>query len=379
MTRNRARPPGEVPLDICVAHISAYPLGHLSGINRVILSLSSAITSQGVRFVLWCPENGAVEPVLDIVPIPVPPGSARNLALAARTFFGLVRKRSGFDLIHAHQPHIQSLAALLAGRILGVPSILTLHVRVPRAGFSRLADGVLARLGGKLAREVVAVADRVRQDYGIEPCSVIHNGVTSSPAESGPEAGPPSAPGVGAGLHLIFAGRVTETKGIFVLLQALARASSRAGRIRLTTYGSIDQLERYEEAKRSLGIQDIVEDRGFREDWREQLRPGQVFVLPSFYEGLPMAMLEAMAGGLCVVATPVGGISDVVLPNRTGLLVPPGDAAKLSQALVWLAENSGAARSMGREARKLVEAEYTDHKMAVAYGGLYYALFNRSR
>jgi len=125
---------------------------------------------------------------------------------------------------------------------------------------------VLARLGGKLAREVVAVADRVRQDYGIEPCSVIHNGVTSSPAEDGREAAPPSAPGDGAGLHLIFAGRVTETKGIFVLLQALARASSRAGRIRLTAYGSIDQLERYEEAKRSLGIQDIVEDRGFRED-----------------------------------------------------------------------------------------------------------------
>ena len=236
---------------------------------------------------------------------------------------------------------------------------------------------MLARLGGKLAREVVAVADRVRQDYGIEPCSVIHNGVTSSPAEDGREAAPPSAPGDGAGLHLIFAGRVTETKGIFVLLQALARASSRAGRIRLTTYGSIDQLERYEEAKRSLGIQGIVEDRGFQEEWREHLRAGQVFVLPSFYEGLPMAVLEAMAAGLCVVATPVGGISDVVIPNRTGVLVPVGDPATLSAALVSLAQNPEMASAMGREARTLVEAEYSNDKMASAYASLYYALFNR--
>ena len=153
MTRNSARPPGEVPLDICVAHISAYRLGHLSGVNRVILSLSSAITSQGVRFVLWCPEDGAVVPVLDVVPIPVPPGSARNVALAARTFFGLVRKRSGFDLIHAHQPHTQSLAALLAGRILGVPSILTLHVRVPRAdSHGSPMEGSLGSVGSSHAR-----------------------------------------------------------------------------------------------------------------------------------------------------------------------------------------------------------------------------------
>src|SRR5437867_3222993 len=377
MTKRSARPMGEEPLKIRVAHVSAYPPRQLSGITRVILSLASAISSQGIRFSLWCPRDGDNESVLDVVGIPVPRGSVRNLALAARTFIGLIRKRSGFDVIHAHQPHVQSVAALLAGRILGVPSVLTFHVRVPQAGFARLVDWAAARLGARLASEVVAVADRVRQDYAIERCSVIHNGVTPAPKSDGPSPAPASRARDSLGLHLIFAGRVTETKGIFDLLRALALASSHVEGIRLTTYGSMDSPERYEEAKRSLGIQGIVEDRGFQEEWREHLRAGQVFVLPSFYEGLPMAVLEAMAAGLCGVATPVGGISAVVIPNRTGVLVPVGDPATLSAALVSLAQNPEMASAMGREARTLVEAEYSNDKMASAYASLYYALFNR--
>jgi glycosyltransferase involved in cell wall biosynthesis len=180
-------------------------------------------------------------------------------------------------------------------------------------------------------------------------------------------------------LNLVFAGRVTETKGVFVLLEALARATSRVKTVRLTTYGHIDTPERYDTAKRSLGVRDLVEDRGFDERWREHLRPGQVFVLPSFYEGMPVAILEAMAAGLPIVATPVGGIPDVVRPNQTGFLVPVGDPVRLSEVLIWLAEHPEDARTMGREARRLVEAQYSDRAMANAYGRLYSALTGRPR
>ena len=102
-----------------------------------------------------------------------------------------------------------------------------------------------------------------------------------------------------------------------------------------------------------------------------------VVALPSLRESMPAICLESLACGTPVVATPVGGISDVVIPNRTGVLVPVGDPATLSAALVSLAQNPEMASAMGREARTLVEAEYSNDKMASAYASLYYALFNR--
>jgi hypothetical protein len=188
MTETNTRGSGEGPPKIQVAHISAYGLRQLSGINRVVLTLASTLSTEGVRVSLWCPADGAGEGVLDVVPVSVGVGPARNLVLAARTFEGLVRARSRFHLIHAHQPHVQSVAALLAARILGKPSILTLHVRVPQRGISRVVNQAVAAFGTSLAVEVVAVADRVRRDFGIGRCTVIPNGV--SPSRSGDDPGP---------------------------------------------------------------------------------------------------------------------------------------------------------------------------------------------
>ena len=95
------------------------------------------------------------------------------------------------------------------------------------------------------------------------------------------------------------------------------------------------------------------------------------FVLPSQSEGISLTILEAMACGLPVVATRVGGNPEVVDDGRTGLLVPPRDPAALGRALVHLAGHVEQAQAMGRAGRDRAEAHFDVRKMIAAYEALY--------
>jgi glycosyltransferase involved in cell wall biosynthesis len=167
---------------------------------------------------------------------------------------------------------------------------------------------------------------------------------------------------------------VTRTKGAYVLLEALGKAARKLPNVRLVMYGPVDDVEEYSRMKISLGVEGLVDDRGYEPDWRGALSDGQVFVLPSYYEGLPLALLEAMASGLPSIVTPVGGIPDVVIENETGLIVPVGDADALADAIVWMASHQSEARRMGDAARKLVESRFSSSEMAHAYQALYRSL-----
>ena len=156
-----------------------------------------------------------------------------------------------------------------------------------------------------------------------------------------------------------------------MLLEALGRSKKDLGGVVLKTFGPIEDRISYERAKQTFGVESLVEDHGHDETWHRTLQEGQVFVLPSYYEGLPLALLEAMAHGLAVIATPVGAIPDVIADGRTGLLVPVGDADKLASAIVWMGRNQSDVRSMGQEGRKVVESRYSSAAMAEAYLHLY--------
>jgi glycosyltransferase involved in cell wall biosynthesis len=99
-----------------------------------------------------------------------------------------------------------------------------------------------------------------------------------------------------------------------------------------------------------------------------------IFVLPSTYEGFPVAILEAMAAGLPVVATAVAGVPEAVLPGRSGLLVPPEDAAALAGALGELAADPERRRSMGLAARRELEQHFTIEKVGAAYRSFWESL-----
>lgn len=221
------------------------------------------------------------------------------------------------------------------------------RVAVLRAAI-RAADLVIAVSG--------ASALALERAFGVSGLRVIPNAAPPIPA-AGP-ARTAAAPAVYLG------GFANPVKGGEVMLEALARIDLGDARLVLAGPGELPEVGR-----RFLDSRPRIEWRGWLEagDRDELLRTARIFVLPSTSEGLPMALLEAMAFGLAIVATAVGGVPEVVRTGEQALLVPPGDAAALSAALGRLltdpalcARLGGAARERARELGPAAAADQWD-------------------
>lgn len=124
---------------------------------------------------------------------------------------------------------------------------------------------------------------------------------------------------------------------------------------------------------RARGLERTVAFLGHREDVPQLLAAADVFVLPSVSEAFPNGAIEAMAAGLPVVASSVGGLLDLIEPERTGLLVAPGDPQALAQALRRLFTNRSLARQLGQSARAQVQQRYSFERMVTSFEELYLA------
>jgi len=158
-------------------------------------------------------------------------------------------------------------------------------------------------------------------------------------------------------LKLLFLGRMGEHKGTDRILQAVARLPVAVrNRVRLYMAGD-GEVEAVRQLAESLGLQAQVDIRHWIEGEEKQrwLQETNAFILPSRAEGLPMAMLEAMAYGKALIVSPVGGIPEFVLDGQEGFLVPPDDIEAISQAIATLAMHPEKCVQMGEAARARVE------------------------
>nr|WP_305089237.1 glycosyltransferase family 4 protein [Massilia sp. YIM B04103] len=182
------------------------------------------------------------------------------------------------------------------------------------------------------------------------------------------------APAAEAG-RILFLGRAHRPKGIYELLEAVALLRQDWPALRLVIGGDGD-LAAVAQRARELQIEAQVEIAGWLDAAQkaEQIRRAQLFCLPSYAEGLPMAMLEAMAAGKPVVVTPVGGIPEAVSDGQNGLLVPPRDAAALAQALRRLLGDAALRARLAQQARQTVLGRYATEAVMGQLGALYDAV-----
>jgi glycosyltransferase involved in cell wall biosynthesis len=157
-------------------------------------------------------------------------------------------------------------------------------------------------------------------------------------------------------VQFLFLGRIDDRKGAFELLdayQALPATSRAAARVVFAGDGRVEELRR-----RAAGIgPDVVVHTWLDHEQRNNLlATSDVLVLPSHHEGVPMAILEAMTHGLPVIATPVGGIPDVIRHGREGLLVEVGNRGALTAALARMVAEPGLRASLGQGARATAES-----------------------
>jgi glycosyltransferase involved in cell wall biosynthesis len=165
---------------------------------------------------------------------------------------------------------------------------------------------------------------------------------------------------------LVFVGALSDRKGVTPLLQACAALAKRdLPPWRLTLCGGGDVTSRQAEAA-ALGLDDHCSFAGHVNEQRvrEELARNQIFVLPSFAEGLSVALLEAMALGCAVVATPVGEQESVLRNEANALVTKPGDVAALAEALARLIADQALARRLAAAARDSIATGFTnDHAL----------------
>jgi glycosyltransferase involved in cell wall biosynthesis len=281
----------------------------------------------------------------------LPEGDAEDQATALVHALGSTPV-SGVHGYFAHQP--AAVAAAAAAR-LGVPYGFSTHaLDVRKIRPAQLAERAGAARGVLTCNTETAAELRAA---GVVPRLVPHGVDVARFAGA-----PPRAPR-GDRLRVLAVGRLVEKKGFPVLLRALARLDGGAG---LRIVGTGPQEARLRRDIDALGLGSVVELVGPRthRNLPAEYAAADVVAVPSVVDGggdrdgLPNVVLEAMACGRAVVASDVAAVSDAVLPERTGLLVPPGDAAALAEALRRLGDDGELRRALGESARRRAVACY---------------------
>lgn len=176
-----------------------------------------------------------------------------------------------------------------------------------------------------------------------------------------------------APLRLIYIGRIAREKGLYETLQGLRLAHERGVDARITIAGAGAEEQRLRRYAQALGIGAHVVFAGpvFGDDKVKLLAGADLMVLPSYSEGLPYALLEAMAAGIPVIATPVGAIPDVMAEGIHGFFVAPRDGKAIAAALSILAADRERLSWMSRACRRRVHAAYTIERLAAQLARYY--------
>lgn len=178
---------------------------------------------------------------------------------------------------------------------------------------------------------------------------------------------------------VLFMGELTQAKGVFDLIRSMPLVLERVANARLILCGKGEESEA-REAVRAAEVEKSVELPGFvsgleKLAWYER---ASVFVLPSYQEAFPIAILEAMAAGLPIIATPVGGVPDAVQAGVNGYLVQPGDVYQLADRIVALLQDEDLRREIGQRNREEALAEYDVSVFVQRLTDLYERLLTRS-
>lgn len=331
--------------------------------------------------VLCLAEGGVFEQVIRDMGVPVTIlGKRRGIDL--RLVWRLWRwlRASKPEIVHTHLFTADTWGRLVA-RLAGVPLVFsTVHsVNSWQGRVHRLVDRMLALVTTRLIACTAQVADKLQHQDGINGTRVVTlaNGVDLqrfadvTPVDLAQVLG-----ASGSGPWLAVLGRLESVKGQAYLLECLALLRDQGVAFRCVLIGDGPERDALVEQVARLQLLESVWFAGFRREVPAWLAAIDVLVIPSRWEGLPMALLEAMALGKPVVAHAVGGIPDVVRDGQEGLLVSPQHPEQMVQALARLLGDVPLRQQMGARAQARVRAHFSAESLSRAYERLYLDAMN---
>lgn len=236
----------------------------------------------------------------------------------------------------------------------------------------KLAQALIA-WAFRRCRRIVAVSHHWQTFYadtlGIDPARII--------VLPNPVAMPASLPTRQAvpSIKLVFFGQIVKAKGVFDLLQATALVAGKTDNcfhVTIAGHGNVEDAKAMVDSLDIRKVSTILSWVGPKE--RDALMAGaDVFLLPSYFEGLPMALLEAMSWGLPSITTPVGGIPDIIKHEVNGLFVPPGDVVALAETMQRMIADTSLRDRLGKAAHESIKP-YDVKPYTASLATLYWAL-----
>ena len=375
----------------------------IGGAQEVVRTLSSYLTEHGCSVVVCTLKDGPLRGEIEQLGIPVEVLPGRRYSILSLPQFvgdmlrirrGLLRLVSQYR-INVIQTHLlrglDFLVLSLKFQIRHLLVFWTIHneqftLRADQLPSHRwllrpkqIAHHLLYRAASRRANGFVAVSDEVAKAIlqKIRPAkdrvTVICNGVDSRRYQrTVNRAAIRSSLGLAELARLLLVvGTLKKQKGHQFLIQAVSPIIMETPDLHILFAGDGPLRETLEAQVREAGLEKHIHFLGNRQDVPDLLAASNYFVLPSLWEGLPMALIEAMASGLPVVATQVSGSQQVITHDETGILVPPGDTVALNQAIKALLADPERAREMGQAARARMEALFGAKKQAEEHMQLY--------
>lgn len=287
-----------------------------------------------------------------------------------------VIRRERPDVVHTHTAKAGALGRIAALTVRPRPRLIvhTFHGHVLSGYFASRTERIFARVERFLARRtdvLVAVSEEVRDDLlrlGIgrgDQLRVVPLGFDLDRFQLPHEKGERARQSVRSALGLTnddclvtIVARLVSIKRIDVFLEAAAIVSKRRDRVRFCVVGDGELADALKGSAAGKSLGDRLIWTGFRDDMPSVYAASDIVVLCSDNEGTPVSLIEALASGVAVVGTRVGGVPSVVTDRATGLLVPPGDPAALAEAVLRLVDDGALRARLGSAGRKDVVSRF---------------------
>lgn len=370
-----------------VCFVSPYSPKLVTGIGTFLLELCKGLETKGHQsIIITVFQDNALDfegpSKIDLVEVDcrkLP--RLKDLYFTFKTILELLKRRKNIDVIHTQQPHLSNLLSTILGKTIGIPVVTTFHAKVPRPDnfIKKKALNFYENTMPHFSDALVFGAEMTKRKFGIQKGTVIYNGIDMKKYAPNDEV----RDRIRSNLKLsnqfiiLFSARWAENKGMLELLAAFSRVLQLTGgnlKLILTGGGDTYITNRVFDKMQELQLEQYVLPVGRVDNVLNYFQIADLFVLPSHHEGLPMAMQEAMACGLPVIVSKVGGNIEVIDEWVNGLFIEPKDIDDLTEKIVWCIKHNKERQEIGKKARESVVDKFSLELMISNYLELYHNL-----
>ena len=302
-----------------------------------------------------------------------------SIHLAMRVLATIFKMRHEIDVLHLQQPYKLSAPSAILGKILRIPVVTTVHLKVPSPEnlFKKIINLIAPKITFFYSDVVTFVSEDTKNSFNLSRGMIIKNGVDTCHFSKDIKKRKETRERLGLSDEFVFlfASRWASNKGIFELVRAFAELLTLTDiKMKLVLIGSgkgSGETDMILEQIDALGIRKDVLPLGVVDSIYEYYCMADVFVLPSYLEGLPMALLEAMSCGLVPIVSKVGGNVELIKERENGFLVEPQSIDDLVQKMMWCINNKDKLGLIGKKAIETVKMQFSLEKVAEEYLKVY--------